>query len=154
MTPTSPQSGPIEAVIRPRQGGKTAELLAKATAILGEGWTEVTDDPSYGPPIPGVRKFKSPTGIEASIHEPDFDQLPIMLGGTHPNAPTTADIVNRHRAVAMERRQKCVERWAPAFEAAFEAVASAEVWASAPDDSWRHIGTARNLTIEPGRRRD
>lgn len=54
----------IEYVIHPRQGGKRAAIEAKAAELLAAGWTEVTDDPDYGPPTPGVRKFNRPGGAD------------------------------------------------------------------------------------------
>jgi hypothetical protein len=51
---------PIEYVICGRQGGKRAAIRAKAAELLAAGWLEVTDDPDYGPLIPGVRKFNRP----------------------------------------------------------------------------------------------
>lgn len=39
---------------------QTAELQAKITDLLAEGWTEVTGDLDYGPTVPGVRKFVRP----------------------------------------------------------------------------------------------
>jgi hypothetical protein len=52
----------IEHVIYPRQGGKRAAIEAKAAELVAGGWTEVTNDPDYGPPIRGVRKFNQPAG--------------------------------------------------------------------------------------------
>jgi hypothetical protein len=51
---------PIEYVVCARQGGKRAAMEAKAAELLAAGWTEVTNDPAYGPPDPRLRKFNRP----------------------------------------------------------------------------------------------
>lgn len=75
--------------------------------------------------------------------EVDFDQLPVILGGTHPNAPTTADLMERYVAPSRALLDEAKARWASACEAMFEAAASAEVYVGGPgQDGWQHIGTA------------
>lgn len=58
--------------------------------------------------------------------EPDFDQLPVILGGTHPNAPTIADLMERYVAPTRRRVEEAQERWAPAFASLLGAFAGAE----------------------------
>lgn len=75
---------PIEYVVCGRQGGKRAAIRAKAAELLATGWIEVTDDPDYGPLMPGLRKFNRPPAAAVPDHRCDeacvrpADGLPML----------------------------------------------------------------------------
>lgn len=54
-------------VVGGRRGGKQKALNDVIEKLIRAGWTEVTDEPGYGPRVDGMRKFNGP----ASEHDGD-----------------------------------------------------------------------------------